>query len=84
MQLVTLDSDGDFLACLNFVDSAFKVYRSNTMFYFAAERQDDMAKYVYVHNMYANCDVTVNYYSHIRWVKFVSFFCLQIFDTVIC
>jgi len=27
------------------VDSAFKVYRSNTVFYFAAERQDDMAKY---------------------------------------
>jgi len=27
------------------VDSAFKAYRSNTIFYFAADRQDDMAKY---------------------------------------
>jgi len=31
-----------------FVCSAFKAYRLNTIFYFAAERQDDMAKYAHI------------------------------------
>ena len=45
-QLVMVDSEDDCLHCLHSVDSAFKVHRLNTVFYFAAERQNDMAKYV--------------------------------------
>ena len=38
--------DGDYWVSMRAVDSAFKAYRANTVFHFAAERQADMAKYV--------------------------------------
>ena len=40
------DDGGDYWVSMCAVDSAFKAYRANTVFHFAAERQADMAKYV--------------------------------------